>query len=216
MELTRTEVIKGVLSEYDAFSELIAELTPDQWSTSTRCRGWEVRDVAGHVVGLSDDVAGGVVGQRTPDEQASALRGESAADMAARLRDNAKQLRPLMDFLDDTAWAGPSAIAGVPLGEAFLRLWFDTYVHADDIRCALGMPSEHGPGLVAGIATVAKALGSQGWGPATLALDGIEPIAVGEGEGPRVEGDPYRFLLAATGRLDPAEVGLDETVNIFR
>jgi hypothetical protein len=31
-----------------------------------------------------------------------------------------------------------------------------------------------------------------------------------------VSGDPYDFVLVATGRGDPATFGLDETVNIYR
>ena len=48
-----------------------------------------------------------------------------------------------------------------------------------------------------------------------LALDGMEEVPVGSGGGLRVEGDPHLFLMVATGRADPAELGLDETVNIF-
>ena len=29
-------------------------------------------------------------------------------------------------------------------------------------------------------------------------------------------GDPLAFVLAATGHADPAPLGLDETVNIYR
>jgi hypothetical protein len=62
---------------------------------------------------------------------------------------------------------------------------------------------------------VAEHLVLDGWGPATLALDGVEEIPIGAG-GTKVSGDPYAFLLAATGRGDPATFGLDETINIYR
>jgi hypothetical protein len=57
-------------------------------------------------------------------------------------------------------------------------------------------------------------LNRRGWGPATLALDGVEVIDVGGG-GEKITGDPYEFLLVATGRSDPSRMGLDESVNIF-
>jgi hypothetical protein len=46
-----------------------------------------------------------------------------------------------------------------------------------------------------------------------LALDGLPPHAIGTG-GPVISGDPMRFVLAASGRCDPAELGLDENVNV--
>lgn len=73
--------------------------------------------------------------------------------------------------IDDDAWAGPSGVPDLTLGEGVLTLWYDTYVHADDIRVALGQESERGDGLDATIAYLAKQLTAKNWGPATLALD---------------------------------------------
>jgi hypothetical protein len=39
---------------------------------------------------------------------------------------------------------------------------------------------------------------------------------VGDGSGRRVTGDPHQFVLVATGRADPATLGLDESVNVYR
>lgn len=216
MELARTQVIEGVLGEYDRFGELIAGLTADQWTTVTRCDTWEVRDVAGHVVGLASDVVAGTAGKRTPDEQARELRTATAAELADRLRDATGQVRTLMDIIDDATWAGPSPVDGLTMADAVHVLWFDTYVHADDIRQALELPPDRGPGLGGSIAYLAHRLRQAGWGPARIALDGLPAFELGGGDGPRVGGDPLRFLLAGTGRIDPTEVGLDETVNIYR
>jgi hypothetical protein len=62
---------------------------------------------------------------------------------------------------------------------------------------------------------VAVLLEKSGWGPATLSFDGIETVLVGGG-GKTLSGDPLPFVLAATGRGDPATLGLDESVNIYR
>jgi hypothetical protein len=61
---------------------------------------------------------------------------------------------------------------------------------------------------------VADFLQESSWGPATLALDGVEVIDV-RGGGAKVTGDPVEFVLAATGRADPSPLGLDESVNIY-
>jgi hypothetical protein len=53
--------------------------------------------------------------------------------------------------------------------------------------------------LRASVHHVAFELQKRGWGPATLALDGIEEVNVGSG-GDKVTGDALDFVLAATGR----------------
>jgi hypothetical protein len=63
---------------------------------------------------------------------------------------------------------------------------------------------------------IASVLTRQGWGPATLALDAQDAFDVSGGGVRRITGDPLPFILVSTGRADPAPLGLDETVNIYR
>ena len=116
---------------------------------------------------------------------------------------------------DDAAWDGP-APGGYDgtLGQGVEALYFDTYMHADDIRAALGRSSERGPGLRVSVHHVADELAKGAWGPATLCLDGMEEVVVGAG-GRQVTGDALAFVLAATGRADPVPLGLDGSVNIY-
>lgn len=212
--MDRAEVIAGVFDEYETFASLISPLTGDEWRTPTRCAGWQVRDVAGHVTGIAIDVATGEAGSRTADEQARALRVETPAALAARLQDAAGRIRPFFEALDEDAWTGSSPVAGRSLGNAILTVWYDAYIHADDIRTALGRPAERGRGLAASLHWVHQELERLGWGPARLAFDGVGEREIGAG-GPVLRGDPLRFVLAATGRGDPAEFGVDETVNVY-
>ncbi|MQA86267.1 MAG: maleylpyruvate isomerase family mycothiol-dependent enzyme [Streptosporangiales bacterium] len=215
VELSRTDVTNGLLGGYESFARLIGGLTPEGWRTRTRCTGWEARDVAGHVVGQLDDVLAGTVGGRTPDEQAEQLRYQDPATLADRLRGAAAGFGELLGALDDGAWAGPSGVPDVTIDQGVRALWFDTYVHADDIHAALGLPSDRGEALRASVVHLRDLLLRGGWGPARLALDGMPELDVGDG-GPVLRGDPLRFLLVGTGRADPAEFGLDESVNIYR
>jgi uncharacterized protein (TIGR03083 family) len=211
--MRRTEVVEGLFAEYDAFAELIAPLTTDAWRTPTRCAGWQVRDVAGHVIGNIVDSMTGEIGKRTPDEQARAFRGGTPAELAARLVETTAGIRPFFESLSDDDWAKPSPVAGRDLGNGVLTLWYDVFVHADDIRTALGRPSERGPGMQASVHWLAGELERLERGPATIALDGIGERAIGSG-GPVLRGDPMRFVLVATGRSDPAEFGMDESINV--
>jgi hypothetical protein len=122
---------------------------------------------------------------------------------------------------DDASWVR-KARGGydMTLGQAMEACWLGTYVHADDIRAAIGRPSERGPGLRASVHHAADLLTQRGWGPAMLALDGMEEIPVSGGAAaasePRlVTGDPLAFVLAATGRADPQPLGLHALVNVF-
>ncbi len=93
-------------------------------------------------------------------------------------------------------------------------LWYDAFLHNNDVRAALGRPALLGPGLRASVSHVADILTDRGWGPATLDLAGAPGFTVGGG-GRAVSGDALTFVLVATGRESPGALGLDETVNIY-
>ena len=212
--LERTDVARGVLDEYESFAALVESLDTKAWDTPTRCTGFQVRDVAGHVIGLAEDVAKGVPGSRNAEEEAASVRGDTPAQAAARLRAVIEALRPLLDALDDDMWNGPSGVPDLTFGRGVLTLWYDAFVHADDIRVALGRASGGGPGLAASVEYLAGELSTRAWGPATLALDGLARHDV-SGGGREIAGDPLQFVLVATGRAEPATIGLEPGVSIY-
>jgi uncharacterized protein (TIGR03083 family) len=212
--LPRIQVSQGLVKEYEAFAALVASLDESEWATPSRCAGFDVRDVAGHVIGLAEDTAAGKPGTRNAEEEAASVRGDAPAQAAARLTDALGPISALLDAADDAMWEAPVGVADLTLGQGVLLLWYDAYVHADDIRTAIGRPSERGDGLGASVAYLATELTTRGYGPATLALDGMPLDDVGSG-GPEIEGDAHTFVLAATGRVDPATIGLDPSVNIY-
>jgi uncharacterized protein (TIGR03083 family) len=221
MTLARTVVVPGMQEEYRDFAALLRTLSPDAWETPSRCEGWQVADVAAHVVGqLSDVVALRLDGLGTPEvtkRQVDERRGRSAAELADELDASLKVAGDLVAAFDDAAWEAPSpgGLAG-SLGHGLEALWFDTYLHADDIRDAVGQASLRTAAITPSLSHIAAELTTQGWGPATLALDGEPTFDVDGGGGQRVTGDPLAFILAATGRADPAPLGLDPSVNIYR
>jgi uncharacterized protein (TIGR03083 family) len=214
IELTNSDLANGLLGAYEGFAQMLGHLNDAAWITPTRCTGWEVRDVAAHVVGLANDAATGVPGSRTPDEQAAALRDQSSAELADQLRGSIAALRALVGLLNDASWDGPSGVPGVTLATGVHGLWWDTYAHTDDIHDALGFDAARGSDLTASVAYLAHQLGDRGWGPATLALDGLPAIDIGAG-GTSVTGDPHQFVLVASGRADAASLGLDPSVNVY-
>jgi uncharacterized protein (TIGR03083 family) len=218
MTLSREEVAAGFPAELKSFSELVRSLDDKAWETPSRCEGWTVGDVARHVVGgMADVVSGKLEGLGSPEvteREVQERRGRSQEEVAAELDQVTAVALQLLDGFDDTAWEGPSPgdYEGT-LGSGVEALYYDAYLHADDMRAALGQSSERGPGLRASVSHLAEQLENAGWGPATLAFDEVGEFQVGRG-GKRVQGDALTFVLAATGRLDPGKAGFD-VVNVY-
>jgi uncharacterized protein (TIGR03083 family) len=221
MTLSRQVVVPGTSEEYQSFGELIGGLSDTQWESPTRCEGWQVADVAAHVIGqLTDVVNFRLEGLGTPEataRQAEERKGRTPRELADELEASAKLAVDLLAAFDDDAWAAPGPQGGgTTLGFGVESLWFDTYLHADDIRSALGMPSRRTDAIRPSLSHLAHVLSDQGWGPADLAFEGFESFPVSGGGGKSVSGDAFAFVLASTGRGDPAAFGLGETVNIYR
>jgi uncharacterized protein (TIGR03083 family) len=217
--LPRTDVVPGLLAELEAFGDLISALDAAAWDRPTRCEGWAVRDVAAHVVGsIADVVSGQLEGLGSPEVTAREVaerKGRTPAELTQELESVTKLAADLAAVFDDDSWEapGPGGYDGT-LGQGVEALWFDTYLHADDIRAALGRDPVGGAGLRASVHHVALQLDKQGWGPATLAFDGIEEVAVGAG-GTTHTGDALEFVLVATGRADPDALGRGAPVNLY-
>ena len=217
--LDRTDITDGFLAELDAFGELVKPFDDAALRTPSRCSGWTVGDVAGHMVGqITDVVEGRLDGLGSPavtEREAKERAGRSGPELADELAQGRARGAEMLPLFDDAAWNAPvgTDYPGT-LADGILALWYDGYLHADDIRSALGMPSASGAGLRASVHHITDFLQDSSWGPATVALDGIEPIDV-RGGGEKVTGDPLEFVLAATGRADPSTLGLDESINIY-
>ena len=211
----RDRTIAGLLDEYRSFAELVGSLNASDWTRETRCTGWQVRDVAGHVVGQAVDTVSGATGTRTPDDQAAALRGESPTALAAQLHAAMDSFTRLATAFDDAAWSAPTPVPGLSLGQGVHALLNDAYVHGDDIRAALGLPFDAGPGLQASLDFVLGALlrdDAAAAEPAVAQLLVVPADHFSEQTGIAV----HDFLLAATGRGGAARLLLPDIVNIYR
>jgi uncharacterized protein (TIGR03083 family) len=201
MALARQIVSEELVAELGRFEDLIRPLSAQEWETPTRCAGWTVGDVARHVVGSMADVAAGRLdGLGTPEVTAREVAeraGRSAEELADECAEVTKASAGLLPLFDDDAWAGPApgGYEGT-LGDGVEALWYDAWLHADDIRAALGRAPEAGSGIRGGLSHVQFELSKRGW----------------HGE---VTGDPMQFVLVATGRADPSPLGDAAPPNIY-
>src|SRR2546421_10957775 len=178
MTMTRTEILEGYGREATEFEALLRSLDDAQWATPARCAGWRVADVAAHVTGALDVIVGGRIHEFADPDHVERHVGERAGRSKAEVVDEYSKARDmanqLLIALDDDAWAAPLPGGIAPtLGQGVETLWYDTYVHAEDIRAALGRDPDRGAGLQVSVIHLADLLTDRGWGPATLALDGL-------------------------------------------
>ena len=219
--LPRDITVAGMTKQYEAFGELLLTVSPEEWERPSRCAGWRVADVAAHVTGILADVVNarydGIGSPEATEREVATRRGRTPSDLVDELTECAKLGGDITGSLDDAAWAGP-APGGLPgtLGFGVEGLWYDTFVHGDDIRAALGRPSvRDDDALRACVSHLAQLLTDKEWAPATLRFDGLGEFPVSDGGGRVIDGDPLEFVLVATGRADPATLGLDGSVNVY-
>ena len=207
MTLTRTELSQGLVNELESFEQLIRSLSQAELDTASRCGDWTAGDVARHVVGtLADVTAGRLDGLGSPEVTAREVAeraGRGADQLADECAAVARASAQLLQAFDDASWNAPSpgGYDGT-LGQGVEALWYDAWLHADDIRSAVGRPSQpsDGDGLRCALAHVATELGKQNW-------SGTVPAVT--------DPDAFAFVLAATGRLDGASLGTKTPVNIY-
>jgi uncharacterized protein (TIGR03083 family) len=211
-----------VVAEYRSFGELLGSLSDEQWQSPSRCEGWSVGDVAGHVVGqVADVTAFRLDGLGTPEvtaRQVEERRGRKPSELADELDTVMLTAAGLIESFDDDAYNadGPQG-NGQTLGFGLESLWFDTFLHGDDIRATRGQATTATAPLGPSVSHISQVLTEQGWSPATIRLKGLDEFRVGAGDESKViQGDPMQFILVSTGRADPAILGLDPTVNIYR
>ena len=152
----RDNIIRTVRGQAEALLAL-AE-APGAWEARTASAGWQVRDVVGHLVDVTEgyftsfDVARGN-GQRTDphglpvmaellDQRARSFRGTSQAELTGRLRTDLAKMMEIIEGVGPDEWAGltvPHAYMG-PLPAFFYPAaqLMDYTVHGWDIRQGTG------------------------------------------------------------------------------
>jgi len=205
MPLPRTDISEGLVADLTSFEGLLRSLSPSDLDTPSRCEGWTVGDVARHVVGqMADVMAGRLDGLGSPEVTAREV-AERADHSAAQLADECAEVTKgsagLLSIFDDAAWNGPAGggFEGT-LGDGVEALWFDAWMHGNDIRSSLDRPLDAGNGMRGALSHVGTELSKRGWTGDVPAVD--DPAAM-------------TFILAATGRADATSMGANAPIDIF-
>jgi uncharacterized protein (TIGR03083 family) len=226
--IIRTEARVLAEEEFTRFANLVASLTPDEWTTPTDCTGWDVRKMLLHVLGSGE-------AQASVREFVHQLRRgmplnkeidshhwvDGMNELQIRERDQLSN----DELVAQVAAVGPKAVKGrrrtppparyiplpfgPPIGWAPLKYLLDVgftrdvWAYRIDVHAAIGRPMQltpdHDGRLVADI--VAEWAGIHGQ-PFELVLDGPAGGKFEQGvAGERVEIDALDFIRTLSGRL---------------
>ncbi|HEY8081782.1 MAG TPA: maleylpyruvate isomerase N-terminal domain-containing protein [Acidimicrobiales bacterium] len=152
--------IDGLEEVWTSLCTLGRALEPAQFDLPTECPGWTVKDQFSHVIGTelllegrpAPEPAGaprdhvrndlGELNERFVEERRDRTGSEVVAELAAL---SARRLDTLR-ALDEEAWhvLGPSPIGMVPYVDYMGVRTFDSWVHEQDVRRAVGAPGGRG------------------------------------------------------------------------
>jgi len=205
MTLARDVVSDGLIAELGRMEALIRSLSDEQWNSPSRCAGWTVGDVARHAVGsVADATSGRLEGLGTPEatqREVDERAGRTPTELADECANVTRAGAAMLSMFDDDAWEAPvgSGIAGT-IGFGVEALWFDTFMHADDMRASIGQaPDLTGGGIAGSVSHVEAHLADIGWNE-SLPTDGQAA---------------YDAVLVATGRADASVLGAGAPPNIY-
>jgi uncharacterized protein (TIGR03083 family) len=156
---SKQTVLDSLRAERAGFYQIIDE--PSNWNVQTRCSEWEVRDVAGHLIDVTEgyltrwemaekgepaDALGLQVLAERANEHAQAFRRLSRQEAITRLRADSDKMFTIFDGLTPETWNGfivthPYMGPLPPFFYAAFQI-IDYSVHTWDMRWGLG--DKHG------------------------------------------------------------------------
>lgn len=212
--------------EYNEFASMLSTLSPEDWRQPTDCPGWDVRDMASHVLGMAEMAASVPKGlgqaKRAKKRGGVFIDALTAVQVEARTNMSAQQIVDRLRVVGPKAARARRRIPSVirnrrlpipqPVGErdedwtiGYLTdtiLTRDTWMHRIDITRATKRPmqlsADHDGTLTADVVTEWAARHGQ---PCELHLTGAAGGRWSFGvDGPSIELDAIDFSRTVSGR----------------
>jgi uncharacterized protein (TIGR03083 family) len=234
-----TDEVGAYGTEVAKLDRLLTTLLPAHWDTPT-AEGWTVVELVAHLWAIDGVLAAGIVADEPGslgdpadagvDDRTTRAQDHARAVGAEQLR---RRWRARADLLVATARTEPALLAGnvaflgvdLPVATVFADRSFETWLHAEDIRAAVGSPSvpleaeEIRLVATSAVSLLPLALGLTGApardGRVELVLNGPGggvwqvPLGGPGGDGPAaatIEADVMEFCLLFGGRYQPDTV----------
>jgi len=224
--MSRDTAMRLAGTEYQRFLDLLRALGPGDWARPTECRGWDVRAMASHALGMVE-LAASIREQRRQMKLARSRGGVFIDALTGLQVDERQQMTP-EQIIARFAARAPKAASGRRRTPGFIRrrtmserqpvdgidetwtigflvdiiLTRDPWMHRGDICRATGadhvLTAEHDGVLVADVAAEWTARHGQ---PCTLHLTGPAGGSWKTGDGgPLIETDAIEFCRVISGR----------------
>src|SRR6185437_7370215 len=115
----KATVLEVIRTEREKFFEVLED--PNNWQVQTRCDDWEVRDIAGHMIDVTEgyltrwdmarkgepaDALGLMVMGETLNQNAQAFRQLPREEVISRLKGDSDQMMAIFDALSPEEWNG--------------------------------------------------------------------------------------------------------------
>jgi uncharacterized protein (TIGR03083 family) len=171
------ELATNAMSEtWGSLADVCEGLDEHQWRLPTECPGWSVQDQLSHLIGIERTLLGESAPQwdeplgdhvhnpvaRLNEQWIAPRRAESGEAIRIEFVTVTARRLAVLSGLTDGEWAhvGPSVIGEVAYAEFMKTRVFDSWVHEQDVRRALGRPGGSG-GLASsiGLGQVQAAMG---------------------------------------------------------
>lgn len=173
--MTDQELVDALAEVWSSIDVVCGPLSKAEWNTLTECPGWTVQDNVAHIIGIEAMTLGMPTPELDPPEAphikndvgrmneiwVESMRALEGAAVLDRFRDVAGRRLAALRALDAAGFTGES---WTPVGPGTVRdllpfRIFDSWVHEQDIRRALGTPGHFtGPAADASIERVVGAM----------------------------------------------------------
>ena len=226
--LDRDVAMTSAATEYARVQTLFDSITAGQWALPTDCPGWDVRAVAGHVLGMTQMIAtvpelarqqmaaqkgakktGAVMIDILTARQVAKNADLSPANLVTAMRaagpKAARRRRKMPAFIRSRTMPGTTTVGGAEERWTFgflfdIILTRDPFMHRLDISRATGIPVRATPAHEGVIVDdVVREWAARHGQPYTLNLSGPAGGTWG-GNGERISMDAFDFCRAVSGR----------------
>jgi len=121
--LDREVAMDLAAAEYDRAANLLHSLTPHQWGLSTDCPSWDVRAIAGHILGMAQMVASvpEMVRQQVGSQRAAKKNGAATIDALTALQVAKNAGLSTSDIVNQMRIVGPKAARSRSRTPALIR-----------------------------------------------------------------------------------------------
>jgi uncharacterized protein (TIGR03083 family) len=217
-------------TEYERVADLLDQLTPEQWAADTDCPGWDVRAMAGHMLGMIQMAASlpEMIRQQAASTRQAKREGGLLIDALTALQVEKNAALTPAEIASEVRRLAPRAVQGRRRPPAFVRnratkeetdgwwtfgylfdviLTRDPFMHRLDITRATGAPmaatAEH-EGII--VDDVVREWAERHGSPYTLELSGAAGGRWQEGEAEHLAMDAFEFCRVVSGRAPAAGV----------